>query len=757
MDCSSCQKPNRTIATYCKHCGTEIIPQGHGNGQENVIEPDFNLLVGLEELKQTLQREITAFKNMKKAGFRYDTRNLYTILIGNTGTGKNQIVQILSRIYFKNGITTHPDFRTVSAVDFPDFAKNLSANIQSAKGRILFIDNVHQLVPAGYQPGQTTSMDRLYAELDKWHGDPIVILATKEVGFREYLLANQDVNNRFNLKFYLSDMAIDELHELATKIIVEKKFQLTDDVSVKLRKRLLYLFRNQQESEKSLKTGKNGFLVHKEVNNIISEHFVNPDFQNFPSTLQPEDIKGELYELKPAAEVLKELEDFIGLEGIKEYIKKMVDLTSIQQKDSQVTGKEQITSSHMVITGNPGTGKTTLARKLGEVFAAAGVLSSGHVIDVDRSKLVGQYLGETPLLVQKYCNEAAGGILFIDEAYTLKQDDQDKFGQEAIDTLIKRMEDDRGKFIMIAAGYQSEMQRFVNANPGMKSRVKDNFFHLPDYSPAQLFSILKIFIKQGGFTLSEEAEVKAIRTLQEMHTNRSRDFGNGRDVRNLYETIRSNRAARLTATQLYDTVITATDIPGEETDLSAGRVDEVLKELNNLTGLKNVKDEVSRLIHFLEGEKIRSEAGGKKTSLNLHLVFTGNPGTGKTTVARLLATIFKHLNILPKGHLVEATDKELVEGYVGQTSQKTNKKIDEALGGVLFIDEAYSLALKSNTYGHEVITTLLKRMEDDRGKFVVIAAGYQKEMEDFFDTNSGLESRFTNKILFEDYDSDELY
>src|SRR5690606_6550187 len=130
--------------------------------------------------------------------------------------------------------------------------------------------------------------------------------------------------------------------------------------------------------------------------------------------------------------------------------------------------------------------------KLGEVFASAGILSSGHVVDVDRSKLVGQYIDETAQLIQKYCNEAMGGVLLVDEAYSLKQSSSDNVGQEAIDTLLKRMEDDRGKFIVIATGYKQEMQRFINANPGMKSRVKDNFFHLPDYTPPQLLEILKI-------------------------------------------------------------------------------------------------------------------------------------------------------------------------------------------------------------------------------------------------------------------------
>jgi len=758
MECSNCHKPNRSAAKFCKHCGKELTVAGGGNGQ--AMDPHFDLLIGLDDLKATIQREIIAFKNMRTAGFRYDTRNLQTILMGNSGTGKNKVVEALAKVYFKNGITSKPDPKIVSAIDFAEFSRNLAANIDAARGGILCIDNAHQLVPAGYQAGQSLPIDKLYAEMEKRAGDPVVMLSSKTEGFREYLEANHDVNNRFNLKFYLPDMNVDQMLQLANWYVKEKKFEMGAAAQAKLKKRLLYLFRRQQDAEQAMHTGKNGFLVHKELNKIFSDHFINPSFMHSPTTLLESDIQGEIYEIKPAEEVLNELDDFIGMDGVKAFLEKMVNLLRIGQKDAATTGKEQLIGSHIVLTGNPGTGKTTLARKLGEVFAAAGILSSGHVVETDRSKLVGKYVGETALLVQKYCNEAMGGVLLVDEAYTLKQSDQDNFGQEAIDTLLKRMEDDRGKFVVIAAGYQKEMQNFIGANPGMKSRVKDNFFHLPDYTPDQLLAILKLFIKKGGYILEPEAEKKASAHLAQLFNQRTRDFGNGRDVRNFYENILAARATRLMGKTDadYSMNITAADIPVEETDLSAGNIELLLAELNALTGLEEVKAEINSLVNFLEAERLRSEAGGKKNNINLHCVFTGNPGTGKTTVARILARIFKSLGVLGKGQLIEVTDKDLVAGYIGQTSAKTDKIIDSAMGGVLFIDEAYTLAAKGqNSFTSEAVDTLLKRMEDDRGKFIVIAAGYTKEMQDFLDSNPGLDSRFARKINFADYPPSALY
>lgn len=183
-----------------------------------------------------------------------------------------------------------------------------------------------------------------------------------------------------------------------------------------------------------------------------------------------------------------------------------------------------------------------------------------------------------------------------------------------------------------------------------------------------------------------------------------------------------------------------------------------MEQLNQLTGLEIVKSNVATLVNFIKIQQVRASKGMKAPSLSYHCVFVGNPGTGKTTVARILASIYKELGILKKGHLVETDRSGLVAEYVGQTAVKTNKIIDSAMDGVLFIDEAYSLVTNSsNDYGKEAIATLLKRMEDDRERLVVILAGYTKEMKEFIDSNPGLQSRFNRYIEFKDYSEEELF
>ena len=210
-------------------------------------------------------------------------------------------------------------------------------------------------------------------------------------------------------------------------------------------------------------------------------------------------------------------------------------------------------------------------------------------------------------------------------------------------------------------------------------------------------------------------------------------------------------------TAVTDEAKTAAATAAEQAKKDAEPERSGMEELNELIGLEDIKKDVKELVSFMKVQKLRAEKGSKSVPVSLHLVFTGNPGTGKTTIARILARLYKEIGVLSKGQLVEVDRSGLVAGYVGQTAVKTQAKIQEALGGILFIDEAYALAKEGNDYGQEAIDTILKAMEDHRDDFIVIVAGYTDLMETFINSNPGLKSRFNKYIEFKDYTQEELY
>lgn len=474
-------------------------------------------------------------------------------------------------------------------------------------------------------------------------------------------------------------------------------------------------------------------------------------------------------------EVMSDLTAMIGLQEIKKQVFEHAQYLQFLQlrKDIGFTERQEI-NIHSVFVGNPGTGKTTVAGMMGKLYKKMGLLTKGHVHQVDRVDLVGEYIGQTAPKTKEAIEKARGGVLFIDEAYSLARanDDTKDFGREVIEILVKEMSNGQGDMAVIVAGYPKEMKYFLDSNPGLKSRFKIHY-QFADYLPQELSAIAEYACREKEVILSVDARKLVDEIIIEAYRNRDRTFGNARYVNDLIEKAKVSLGLRVmrSATSKVPTreelsVISIEDI--EQMRLldsiihPAIPVDEkllklALDELNTLTGLDTVKKQIREMVDIVRYHQITGKSVLNK--FYMHTVFIGNPGTGKTTVARILTRIYKALGILERGHMVETDRQGLVAGYVGQTALKTAEKIDEAMGGVLFIDEAYALSNASGNnhdFGHEVIQTILKRMEDKRGQFFVFAAGYPDNMEAFLKANPGLSSRFDKVLRFEDYSPMEL-
>ncbi|MBO5592855.1 MAG: AAA family ATPase [Prevotella sp.] len=744
MICEHCHKENRSIAKFCKWCGQPLVSQ-------NVLDR----MVGLDDVKKQLKTVVDTYTYLHS---RKDVMNVRlsvnAIIIGETGTGKTALAEIIRDYFYQHKIIDKPKLTMVDAVDYQRFVDKWDDNVKKARGGILFFDNVQKLLPDRYS-NQVNPLDKLFVEMDKWDENPIVMIAGLPKGLDDFLSANPAAQNRFKYTFRLPTPGYQELCDIC-KLELRTKYGISA-YTPEAEHKLLRFFQYQLK----IKDETFGFahVAIKTAEDIFTS-FISRGAEAV--MVEEQDIRGYVPEERSLDDILGDLDRYIGMDEVKKAVREIAfSVHNSVQRAQRGLGDQEKAGIHIVLTGNPGTGKTTIARKLGEILEAIGYLDSGHVVEVDRSKMVSPYQGETPKVVDRLCDKAMGGILFVDEAYTLapvsQGGERDQQGAQALEQLMKRMEDDRGKFVVIAAGYRQEMDNLFRINPGVRSRFS-YFLNIDDYTPDQLFAIMQVFAKEKKYVFTAEAEQLALKMITELYNSRDKDFANGRTMRQLFDKICSKQAERLqkgdlaTLTNEQMMSIDVADIPYEVP--KAVSYTDCLSKLNGMVGLAGVKKEISNLAAFLN---LQIRRGETNTFQGKHYVFTGNPGTGKTTVARIMADVFRTLGILSRGQLVEADRSKLVAGFSGQTAIKTNQLIDSAMGGVLFIDEAYTL--KSNdgdSFGAEAIDTLLKRLEDDRGKFICIVAGYTDQMHDFIDTNPGLKSRFTQTIHFDDYTPDEL-
>ena len=455
-----------------------------------------------------------------------------------------------------------------------------------------------------------------------------------------------------------------------------------------------------------------------------------------------------------AVSAYDKLQKMVGLKIVKKQIDEIIASDLVEKERKSRRGNDYNSSAmHMIFGGNPGSAKTTVAKLFASIAKEKGILKSGAFVERGGMDLDGICCVSD---IRDAFIAARGGVLFIDEAYSMRSD-------TAVTVLLQEMENQRDNVIVILAGYNERMQEFMELNEGLKSRIP-HWIEFPDYTADELTNIFKLMLTEKGFTTTDDV-VKEAHYIFEKARNMD-NFGNGRYVRNFLEKAIMSQSVRLLSlrndvsdikrNELFK--ITKEDIK----ELNEDTKDVCLpgdarQKLEQMIGLESVKKVINKAAANFKFNKLCMERGISKDKASLHMVFTGNPGTAKTTVARLFANILKDEKVLSSGIFVETGRADLVGDHVGSTAKLVKRKFKEAQGGVLFVDEAYSLCDgHTGGFGDEAINTLVQEMENHREDVIVIFAGYPKPMEEFLDRNPGMKSRIAFEVQFEDYTVDEL-
>jgi len=499
-----------------------------------------------------------------------------------------------------------------------------------------------------------------------------------------------------------------------------------------------------------------------------------------PPEMADEDVRQLAMSPAPDAETFNlemELEQLIGLRDVKESIRHSRNYIEVQRRRSAVTGDQSARPLHFAfMQGTPGSGAGKVAQVLGGMLLKFGVLSSGHVVEATRKDLVAGCTGggDVETKIKKIAKAAEGGVLLVVGADALKDTEKssDRIGEEALQALTKLLEGSSAtvewpqRLCVVVAGRRNQLTQLLET-PGVGPCIFAKF-EFSDLTAAEVAQILRHLVESNKFQLSPDLTDEKLETLVRRRLARAGGDGPG-----------AARNVRLAKVMLEEAVSRQTDRVWAKGTLSEAGLTALMEEdfvdknkemdeaakaalerLDGIVGLKPVKEFVRSLYATLLMEQRRREMGMEAPggSPTLHMVFQGNPGTGKTTVARVVADLLKALGLLRTGHLVEADRAALVTGFSGQTALKTKAVVESALGGVLFIDEAYALVGEDgrDSFGREALDTLIKLVEDYRQDLVVILAGYSSEMARLIEANPGLRSRFPTVIEFEDYTCEEL-
>lgn len=698
------------------------------------------------------------------------------VIKGNPGVGKTTVARLIGQIFYETGILKKGMTIEATREDLVDRYVGGTANrtreqIIEAQESVLFIDDAYSLLDKSDDNNYPKeAIDEIVAAMTntkQYHF--CMIMAGYPDPMDELLKMNSGLSSRFSKANILTieDYPPELLKTIFVSNCRKDGYRLwgeaeNEDDSLDLD--LFFKNMYEQRDRANFGNARDVVSVAREAKMQASLRddearcITKADFGSYEKYFEQHGVSS-------IDDIYAEIDQYVGLDFVKDLFEN-VRLEILDVEDCKRRGvKPDTYPDHYIFAGNPGTGKTTVGKMIGEFYHLMGVLGGSETLFVDASELIGNHVGDSKNKIVEKIQEAIdrNSLLYIDEAYQIADT---AYSTEIVGAMMTKMTENAADFKMIFGMYSNRVEDFLKLNAGLSRRVR--IVEFPDYTPDQLVKIFDKTIEAQGRTISDEAHHLIEVLMEYKYNTRTENFGNAGDVKKLVIDMkklllkRTSRAAEDVDRYQY----TAEDIPADQLDLIKDQInprtfEDIMKDLNEQIGLSDLKE----IILQKQEQLLYAKKSGKSTyGINPgYYFFVGNPGTGKSTSAKLFGECLRELGIVKTNNFYSCTAKDLIGQYMGETDQKTYELLKKSINGVLFIDEAYSLsyaesAHSDSSYKKEALEQIIAFMDvpEHRAKCCIILAGYEKDMQGLYKSNSGMRSRI-EEVHFRDYSSSEMY
>lgn len=698
------------------------------------------------------------------------------VIKGNPGVGKTTVARLIGQIFYETGILKKGMTIEATREDLVDRYVGGTANrtrekILEAQESVLFIDDAYSLLDKNDEINfSKEAIDEIVAAMTntrQYHF--CMIMAGYPEPMNELLKMNSGLSSRFSQENILTigDYPPELLKTIFVNSCRKDGYRFWGDVEGEDEPLDLDLFfKNMYEQRDRANFGNARDVVsvareakmHSSLRDDEERCITKEDFGSYIKYF-------ERHGVSSIDEIYAEIDQYVGLDFVKDLFEN-VRLEILDAEDCKRRGvKPDEYPDHYIFAGNPGTGKTTVGKMIGEFYHLMGVMGGSETLFVDASELIGSHVGDSKNKTVEKIQEAIdhNSILYIDEAYQIADT---AFSSEIIGAMMTKMTENAADFKMIFGMYSNRVEDFLKLNAGLSRRVR--IVNFPDYTPEQLLKIFDKTIEAQGRGITEEGHHFIELLMEYKYNTRTENFGNAGDVKNLVIDMkklllrRTSQAAEGVDRYQY----TAEDIPADQLELIKDQInprtlDDIMRDLNEQIGLSDLKE----IILQKQEQLLYAKKSGKSTyEINPgYYFFVGNPGTGKSTSAKLFGECLHELGIVKTNNFYSCTAKDLIGQYLGETDKKAYALLKKSINGVLFIDEAYSLsyadsAFSDSSYKKEALEQIIAFMDEPehRKRCCIILAGYEKDMQGLYKSNSGMRSR-VEEVHFSDYSPTEMY